>query len=91
MEDGRTQTYWLTDRQTGEMTLVDGDTVERLLGVELGYVKWCIRVYLFSNYTILPSPCEIVLQGHRPKRPYKTLYPQEGVEFPAQTLEVIVF
>lgn len=36
------QTYWLTDRTTGEATLVDGDTVERLLGVELGYVDWCI-------------------------------------------------
>ena len=38
------QTYWLTDRTTGEATLVDGDTVERLLEVELGYVKWCIEV-----------------------------------------------
>lgn len=36
------QVYWLTDRQSGEATLVDADTVERLLGVELGYVKWCI-------------------------------------------------
>ena len=38
------QTYWLIDRQTGEATLVDGETVERLLGVEFRYVKWCIRV-----------------------------------------------
>ena len=38
------QTYWLTDRQTGEATLVDADKVERLLGVDLGYVEWCIRV-----------------------------------------------
>ena len=36
------QIYWLTDRTTGEATLVDGNTVERLLGVELGYVEWCI-------------------------------------------------
>jgi len=38
------QTYWLTDRSTCEVTLLDGDTVERLLGVELGYVEWCILV-----------------------------------------------
>jgi hypothetical protein len=37
------QTYWLTDGTNGEATLVDGDTVERVLGVELGYVKWCIE------------------------------------------------
>jgi len=36
--------YWLIDRSIGEATLVDGDTVERVLGVELGYVEWCIRV-----------------------------------------------
>ena len=36
------QVYWLTDRTNGEVTLADGDTVERLLGVELGYVEWCI-------------------------------------------------
>jgi len=34
------QIYWLTDRQTGEVTLVDSDTVELLLGVEIGYVEW---------------------------------------------------
>ena len=38
------QTYWLRDRSTCEVTLLDGDTVERVLGVELGYVEWCIRV-----------------------------------------------
>lgn len=38
------QVYWLTDLTNGEATLVDGDTVERLLGVELGYVDWCIKV-----------------------------------------------
>jgi len=38
------QTYWLTDRQKGELTLVDSDTIERLLWVELEYVEWCIRV-----------------------------------------------
>lgn len=44
------QVYWLTDRTTGETTLVDADTVERLLGVELGYVEWCIKVGgLFEN------------------------------------------
>ena len=36
--------YWLTDRHPGEVTLVDGDTIERLLGVELGYAEWCILV-----------------------------------------------
>ena len=35
--------YWLTDRETGGTTLVDEDTVERLIGVELGYVDWCIE------------------------------------------------
>ncbi len=35
--------YLLTDRTNGELTLADGDTVERLLGVELGYVEWCIE------------------------------------------------
>jgi len=44
------KTYWLMDRHTGETTLVDGDTVERLLGVELGYVEWCIRADgMFEN------------------------------------------
>ena len=44
------RTYWLTDRQTGEVFLVDGETVERLLEVELGYVEWCIRVDgIFEN------------------------------------------
>ena len=38
------QVYWLTDRQTGEATLVDADNVERLLGVEVGYVEWCVLV-----------------------------------------------
>ena len=38
------QVYWLTDQSNGEEALVDGDTVERLLGVELGYVEWCIDV-----------------------------------------------
>ena len=38
------QVYWLTDRQSGEVLLVDADTVERLLGVEIGYVEWRIRV-----------------------------------------------
>ena len=38
------QVYWLTDRHTGEVFLVDGDTVERLLRVEIGYVEWCIGV-----------------------------------------------
>ena len=38
------QVYWLTDRTNGEATLVDSDTVERLLGVELGYAEWCISV-----------------------------------------------
>ena len=38
------QVYWLTDRTTGEVTLVDGDTVERMLGAELGYVEWCLKL-----------------------------------------------
>lgn len=38
------QSYWLIDRTNGEAILVDGDTLERLLGVELGYVEWCIKV-----------------------------------------------
>jgi len=38
------QTYWLTDRTNGEATLVDAYTVERVLGVELGYVEWCVMV-----------------------------------------------
>jgi len=36
------QKYWLTDRTSGETTLVDADTVEQLLEVEFGYVEWCI-------------------------------------------------
>jgi len=44
------QVYWLTDRSDGEATLVDGDTVERLLGIELGYVEWCLKVNgVFEN------------------------------------------
>lgn len=35
--------YWLLDRAIGEETLVDGDTVARLLKVEMGYVDWCIE------------------------------------------------
>jgi hypothetical protein len=38
------QVYLLTDRNSGEATLVDMDTVERLLGIELGYVEWCIDI-----------------------------------------------
>ena len=38
------QTYWRTDQTAGETTLVDGDTAERLLRVELGYVEWCIGI-----------------------------------------------
>jgi hypothetical protein len=38
------QLYWLKDRQTGEETLVDGDTVARVIGVEIGYMEWCIEV-----------------------------------------------
>ena len=34
--------YWLIDRSTGEFILVDADAIERLLGVELGCVEWCI-------------------------------------------------
>lgn len=33
------QIYWLTVRQSGEATLVDADTFERLLGIEIGYVE----------------------------------------------------
>ena len=36
------RTYWLTNRASGEAILVDGTTVERVLGVDLGYVDWCI-------------------------------------------------
>lgn len=36
------QTYWLTDRSNGEEALVDGATVERVFGVELGFVDQCI-------------------------------------------------
>jgi len=44
------QVYWLTDRTNGEATLVDGDTAERFLGVEFGYVDWCIGIdEIFGN------------------------------------------
>lgn len=44
------QVYWLTDRTTGEATLVDGDTVERLLVIEFGYVHWCTWIdAVFEN------------------------------------------
>ena len=44
------QVYWLTNRTNGEAILVDGDTIERLLGVEIEYVEWCIRVDgMFKN------------------------------------------
>jgi len=44
------QTYWLADRTNGEATLADADTIERLLGVELGYVEWCIGIdRMFEN------------------------------------------
>ena len=36
--------YWLTDRSNGDVVLVDGATVERVLGVELGYLDQCIRL-----------------------------------------------
>ena len=35
--------YLLTDKSTGEIALVDGDTVERLVGVEIGYIDWAIE------------------------------------------------
>lgn len=37
------RTYWLTDRSNGEVALVGGATVERVLGVEMSYVDQCIR------------------------------------------------
>ena len=37
------RTYWLSDKSNGEVALVDGATVERVLGVELAYVDRCIR------------------------------------------------
>jgi len=44
------QIYWLSDQTAGEAILVDGDTIERVLGVELGYVEWCIGVdRVFEN------------------------------------------
>lgn len=50
-EGNTMQVYWLTDRTIGEATLVDADTVERLLGVELGYVEWCIEIDgVFENW-----------------------------------------
>ena len=35
--------YWLVDRQTGEGLTVDGDTVARVVGVEIEVVKWAIE------------------------------------------------
>ena len=59
------QVYWLTDRSNGEATLVDSDTIERLLGVEVGYVGWCIRVDgVFENGKWKVSNCMAVM---RPK------------------------
>ena len=35
--------YLLTDKSTGEIALADSDTVERLVGVEIGYIDWAIE------------------------------------------------
>lgn len=35
--------YLLTDNSTGEIALVDRDTVERLVGIEIGYIDWAIK------------------------------------------------
>lgn len=44
------QVYWLTDRRSGDVTLVDRNTLERVLGVELGYVEWCLsKDGMFEN------------------------------------------
>lgn len=49
-EGNTMQTYWLTDRSNGEATMVDADTIERLLGIEPGYLDWCIRIDgMFEN------------------------------------------
>ncbi len=35
--------YWVLDRTTGEEILVDGDTVARVIRVEISYIDWCIE------------------------------------------------
>jgi hypothetical protein len=33
----------LADKSSGDVLVVDGDTVERLVGVEIGYIDWAIK------------------------------------------------
>ena len=35
--------YWLTDLTTGDSLLVDADTIERVLGVEISYINWVLE------------------------------------------------
>ena len=44
-----------SNRQTGEATLTDADIVERLLGVETGYLEWCLLSEPYQTISSHPS------------------------------------
>jgi len=37
------RTYWLTDRESDSAILVDEETVELVLEIEIRYIDWCIE------------------------------------------------
>lgn len=44
------QVYWVKNRVTGDTALLDAEAVEKIIGVEFGYVEWCIDTDgLFEN------------------------------------------
>lgn len=53
------QKYTLVDKATGEEIEADADTVERLTGVEIGYIDWCIgQDWKFENADwLVRLPC----------------------------------
>ncbi len=52
--------YSLIDRATGEEVEADGCTVERLTGIEIGYINWVIEQdskFENANWTIVKRVC----------------------------------
>ena len=42
-QDKGEKRYLLTDKSSGDVLVVDRDTVERLVGMEIGYIDWAIE------------------------------------------------
>ena len=49
-KDTDMQVYWVKDVVTGDAALLGSKAVEKIIGVEISYVEWCIDTDgLFEN------------------------------------------